>query len=282
MASITVNNDIQALSKALSQPPVVKVDSNNSYVESIQEDFDMNLVRSRKLSTFGDHDSFRFEPGQVSDRIWLTLPEKSFDLTYDLTKNVNYASEADQMSDSLIVIQADSPEFREPRQNYLAKRTGTEQNSDFEIRIEILRQAIDQQKKLLVNSALGDDELQIQFQKTSHIKSDNEEKFLKDLTKKLKKVYNHVLVVDEKYEEVEDRKSKENKNQTRLKSDTLDLRRIINPTSYPEDHKLYKEYCSFFKTNTDEMFDHEEMKNELIEEMKVFLQCFFSKLMNFS
>jgi len=272
MASITVNNDFIALSKALNQPPVVKVDSNNSYVESIQEDFDMNFVRSRKLSTL-DPDSFRYEGGQTSDRIWLAVPERSFDLAYELSKNIN-PSESDILNGSMVVVQADSPELKEKRENFQLKRAVNDcSSSDFEIKTEILRQAVEQQKKFLVNSRFGDDDLnsQSQFQKTTQIRTYNEEKYLTDLSRKLRKVYNHVLVVDEKYDEVEEgRTSKENKNQGKFRSETLDLRKRITHSSYPEDHRLYQEYCNFHKTNTDEMFNHEEMKNEMIEGMKVF------------
>ena len=254
----------------LSQPPVVKVDSNNSIIESLQEDFSMNIVRSRKQSMIGDLESMsikssaRFDSIPISERIWLQMPEKSLDVGIDLTKHINYAySEA-------------SSSMRE-NQTILTNKNKQTMFSDEDSGGDNDKKAlaIDDKKLLVENYQLSEPNFSVSNKNTSVV---IEYKKLTDLSKKVRKTYNQVLYVDEKFDDIDENMKREGKNMNRS-GQRSGPQKVIRQIAFPEDQKLFQEYCSFFKKNTDEMFNDEEMKHDLQEEMKVF-PLFWIKISN--
>ena len=264
-SSITINSDVQTLKMRLSQPPVVKVDSNNSIIECLQEDFSMNIVRSRKPSMIGDIESLksssRFDSIPISERIWLQMPEKSLDVGIDLSRNINYAySEA-------------SSSMREA-QNMLTNKNKQTMFSDEDSGGEADKKtlALDDKKLLVDNYQLSSEpNFSVSNKNTSVV---TEYKKLTDLSKKVRKTYNQVLYIDEKFDDIDENIKKEGKNMNRS-GQFRGPYKVVREIAFPEDQKLFQEYCTFFKKNTDEMFNDEEMKHDLLEEMKV-LENFFT------
>jgi len=251
----------------LSQPPVVKVDSNNSMIETLQEDFSMNIVRSRKQSMIGDFDcmsmsmksSARFDSMPISERIWLPFSEKTVDVGLDLSRNLNYAySESEQ-----------SASVREPLSviNKNKQTMFSDEESGVEADKKLL---IIEDKKLLENYHFSEPNFSAPGTKVKNTSIANEYRKLKDVSKKLKKTYNNVLYVDEKFDDIEENLRKESRNANRTGQRSSASQRVVRQIAFPEDQKLFNEYCTFFKKNTDEMFDDQEMIHDMQEEMKVF------------
>ncbi len=266
--TITVHDDIEGLNRVLSQPPVVKINSNDSIVESIQEDFDMHIARSRKLSFYGDADSLKIDNGlQMTDRVLLVVPESN-DLAYELSKNVNYASETDlskSMSLGPMVMMSGD---KEVKSSLFPKKISVENSNKNTFLSELGDKHINQ-KRIYAASRFSDVDLQEEYRRSAQSRYFLEELNLTDLTKKQKKIYNQVLVVDER-DDIEEEERVRNEDQGRARTDSLFPKNLGYAAQTPEDFRLNKKYITFFKRNTDDIFDEEEMKKEMLDEMKVF------------
>jgi len=241
-SSITINSDIQELKMRLSQPPVVKVDSNNSIIECLQEDFSMNITRSRKPSMIGDFEaismksSSRFDSMPISERIWLPFAEKNFDVGLDLSRNINYAySESEQ-----------SASMREPlthtNKNKQTMFSDEENGTDADKKLLII-----EDKKLLVeNYQFSEPNFSVSGgTKVKNTSIVTEYRKLTDVSKKVRKTYNNVLYVDEKFDEIEEnmRKQKSSMNKTGQRSGAS--QKVVRQIAFPEDQRFSMNIAHF-------------------------------------
>lgn len=90
------------------------------------------------------------------------------------------------------------------------------------------------------------------------------------ISKKYKKIYNNVLVLDHKIDEIEDNNWLQGDTNLNYRKETKVIGFAPEPVLVSSEKHLFKNYCSIPGINTDDLFDDKEMTDELNEELKVF------------
>lgn len=108
---------------------------------------------------------------------------------------------------------------------------------------------------------------------SSHSVFEDQDK-LSSFAKKLKKIYNNVLMPDMKYDEIEDSNWKEKDENVNYRKETI-VGFEAKDVLIPQEKKLFKNYCSIVGTITDGLFNDEEMRKEVEEDLEV---SFFSSI----
>ena len=273
-SSIDILDDPTAFNRVLSQSPVVKLDPKNSYFESIQEDLNsVNFSQSRKNSMMNNNaNAFqyqRFNSASKPSKPMFTFPERNFEVNSEISKNVNYMSETDKLTNSVANPLPSSPSDAKSSFLWIRKDISDDARSIAPNDERVPSQTFDfgnTRKKLFYD--MKDIEIQMKS-KCSSMEGFEIDQSVKFMSKKIKRHHNHVLIVDEKYDNIDnnirrvDRRSDNDQKQSSNHND--------RPIPYPEDQNAFKKYCSFHKQNTDYMFDDQKMKSELIEDMKVMI-----------
>jgi len=98
-----------------------------------------------------------------------------------------------------------------------------------------------------------------------------DEKKISSLEKKFKKIYNQVLILDDKEEQhEEDKKEKVKQDHSHRRRSTRNNSSYVRQLKLdPEEKALYKDYCAVQNMNADELFEKEDLSAKLEEEMKV-------------
>jgi len=95
------------------------------------------------------------------------------------------------------------------------------------------------------------------------------------LSKKSKKIYNTVLVLDHKIDEIEDNNWLPRENNVNYRKETKVVGFAPEPVLISSEKHLFKHYCSIPGINTDNLFDDKEMTEELNEELQVCYLFYF-------
>ncbi len=98
------------------------------------------------------------------------------------------------------------------------------------------------------------------------------------LSKKSKKIYNTVLVLDHKIDEIEDNNWLPGENNVNYRKETKVVGFAPEPVLISSEKHLFKHYCSIPGINTDTLFDDKEMTEELNEELQVIFLNIFNLL----
>lgn len=227
----------------------------------------MNIGNSRRQSFLESFDTMSMKSSQrVDPRIDSRVRNYSewhFDLATEVSKNIN------NVSDSMAFPQPPSPS---ESKSLFFKKFAADPLKNIALSEADSELLINDNEKLLMPSkeeSAEDDNFSVS---SSMAKSFSTVKNLTSASKKFKKVYHHRLIVNDKDEENEEKGARNRRNSD--SAEGMSGKRHVSggkSIAYAEDQPLFEEYCSFFKKNTDEMFDDKAMKNQLLEEMKVIL-----------
>lgn len=248
----------------------------------MREEFSLNVGRSRALSYLDGYDnvsvksatrSMRYDSLAMSERLQNIALERNFDLALEVSKNINYVSDTDILSNSLANEKPPSPSsykqshfLKESRRHALSYDEESRYDSAGEVREFLVNNG---KKVHHVGSNSGKlDEEEILVNKPDSFKQFSDKKNIREVSRKLKKTYNAVLVIDEKYDEIVEEKPKKEKKED--KKQMPKPQKVVKYISFPEDQPLFQEYCSFSKKNTDYMFDEEAIRRDLQEGLKVY------------
>lgn len=248
---------------------MVKLDPKNSYVESIQGDFSLHMSGSRRPSILGDFDTMsmksssqRVDPFVRIDKM-RNYSDWHIDLAAEVSlRNVNNVSDYQQ-----------PPSPSDSKSLFFHKKFAADVTKAVALSEADSELLMNENEKLLLPSKEEIDKDDHDHDNLSSLsKSFLSEKNVTLVSKKFKKVYHQRLIVVNKDEENEEKGTRNRRN-----SDTgegLNGKRTMTTgrkIAYPEDQPLFEEYCTFFKKNTDDMFNDKALKNQLLEEMKVIL-----------
>ncbi len=112
---------------------------------------------------------------------------------------------------------------------------------------------------------------------SSHSVFEDQDK-LANFSKKLKKIYNNVLIPDQKYDEIDDTRKRNLDLSPNYRKESIigfEKKIILAPT----EKQLFKKYCSYIGTNTDNLFDDAKISKEIEEDLKVNIYLLLLKIL---
>jgi len=272
-STVAIPHNIDLTNKALLQPTIAEPKVNKRFLNKISESLPKDVLESKASSLFQYSQQF-FPVSDESGEFLLrndsapqirlmSISELSAEEENGIRSQNNFDADLNRdRANSYINISDRSPRKKMTwLKNYVNEIRNKSKTLVFDSKTA--------QTELSVFSEVNSHKaiLSSKMLESSHSVFEDQDK-LAYFPKKLKKIYNNVLIPDENLYEIEDNTWKTNEVNVNHRKETV-IGFEAKDVLIPQEKLLFKHYCSIVGHITDNLFNDEEMRKEMEKDLEV-------------